>query len=65
MCSIYCLFLLKQTQKFITIVNGDNSTIMNDSFKVTDSIPLVHTPVPKIVQYQIVTGGLIDCPEHR
>jgi len=28
-------------------------------------MPLVQTPVTKCLQYQIVTGGLIDCPEQR
>jgi len=38
---------------------------MNDCAKIDDGLPLEHTPVAKCVQYQIVTGGLIDCPEQR
>jgi len=38
---------------------------MNDYAKINDGFPLEHTPVAKCVQYQIVTGGLIDHPEQR
>jgi len=38
---------------------------MNDNAKIDNGFPLEHTPVAKCVQYQIGTGGLIDCPEER
>jgi len=38
---------------------------MNDCAKIDDGLPLEHNPVAKCVQYQIVTGGLIDRLEQR
>jgi len=36
-----------------------------DNSKVTDVMPLAHTPGAKILQNQIGIGGMIDCPEDR